>query len=129
MSSLLAVGVGQFLVTKTKDQINPPHTHGLPWLHPPDLPGVLRDGPVRAELAATGDVVDGHLRPLRVVPVGGAHLFLAGDVGPVVRQGEESVVVEQHVGDVFELVLVAGTEKSIFDQINNLQRLTLKNEL
>ena len=59
MSSLLAVGVGQFLVTKTKDQIKPPHTHGLPWLHPPDLPGVLRDGPVRAELAATGDVVDG----------------------------------------------------------------------
>ena len=129
MSSLLAVGVGQFLVTKTKDQIKPPYAHGLPWLHPPDLPGVLRDGPVRAELAAAGDVVDGHLGPLGLVPVGEAHLFLAGDVGPVVRQGEEPVVIEQHVGDVFELILVAWTEKSIFDQVNDLKRTEFKNEL
>ena len=93
------------------------------------VPGVLADGPVTGELAAAGDVVDGHLGPLGGVPVGGAQLLLAGDVGPVVRQGEEPVVVEQHVGDVFELILVAWTEKSIFDQVNDLKRTEFKNEL
>ena len=121
MSSLLAVGVGQFLVTKTKDQIKPPHTHGLPWLHPPDLPGVLRNGPVRAELATASDVVNGHLGPPGLVPVGPADLLLAGDVGLVVCQGEEPVVVEQHISDVFKLVLIPGTEISVLYQVHNLQ--------
>ena len=120
-ASLLAVGVGQFLVTEMKNLMKAEDNLGLPWFHPPDLPGVLRDGPVRAELAAAGDVLDGHLGPLGGVLVGGAHLLLTGDVRPVVRQGQEPVVVEQHVGDVFELVLVAWTEDPIFDQVNNLQ--------
>ena len=61
-----AVGVGQLLVAR---------------LHAPDFPSVLRDGSIRAELAAAGDVVDGHLGPARLVPVHRGHHVLAADVG------------------------------------------------
>ena len=75
-----------------------------PRLHAPDLPGILGNSSVRAELAcnhhhhyrhlitiiiiiiitvltAAGYVVDGHLRPARLVPVHRGHHVLAADVG------------------------------------------------
>ena len=108
----------------------------IAWLHAPDLPGILGNGPdndchwspligqllpVRAELAAGGNVVNGHLCPLGRVPVDHAHHVLAGDVGLVVRQGQEPVVVQQHVNKVLELALVTRSEESISDHVNNLE--------
>ena len=78
--------------------------------------------PVRAELAAAGNVVNGHLCPLGRVPVDHAHHVLAGDVGLVVRQGQEPVVVQQHINQILELSLIARSEESISDHVNNLEK-------
>ena len=115
----------------------------IAWLHAPDLPGILGNGPdngchwsvpqqypsligqllpVRAELAAGGNVVNGHLCPLGRVPVDQAHHVLAGDVGLVVRQGQEPVVVQQHINQILELSLIARSEETISDHVNNLEK-------
>ena len=78
--------------------------------------------PVRAELAAAGNVVYGHLCPLGRVPVDQAHHVLAGDVGLVVRQGQEPVVVQQHIHQILELSFIARSEESVSDHVNNLEK-------
>ena len=77
--------------------------------------------PVRAELAAAGNVVYGHLCPLGRVPVDQAHHVLAGDVGLVVRQGQEPVVIQQHIHQDTELALLAGGQETFSVNVNNLE--------
>ena len=91
-------------------------------------------------LTAAGDIVDGHLGPARLVPVHRGHHVLAADVGLhrgkyllaavkifasdlVVREGEEAVVVQQHVDQVGELALVARGEEAVTDHVDNLHML------
>ena len=77
--------------------------------------------PVRAELAAGGNVVYGHLCPLGRVPVDQAHHVLAGDVGLVVSQGQEPVVIQQHIHQDTELALLAGGQETFSVNVNNLE--------
>ena len=51
-----------------------------------------------------------------LIPVHLAVQLLAHDVGAEVGQNEEPVVVEQHVQQVLELSLIAGSEEAV----NNL---------
>ena len=114
----------------------------IAWLHAPDLPGILGNGPdngchwsvpqqnppligqllpVRAELAAAGNVVYGHLCPLGGVPVHGASHVLAGDVRLVVSQRQELVVIQQHIHQDTELALLAGGQETFSVNVNNLE--------
>ena len=53
-----------------------------------------------------------------LVPVHLADQLLARDVGAEVSKSEEPVVVEQHVHQVLELSLIAGSEEAV--SVNNL---------
>merc|ERR1719350_1705673 len=74
------------------------------WLHTPNLPCILGNRSIRAELAGTGNVHDGHLCPFSLVSISVRDKVLGSHIGCEVCQGQEPVMVKQHVYNVLELI-------------------------
>ena len=86
-------------------------------LYSPDVTAIVRDGPIRGEVAHAGCVQDRHLGPGVLVGPCLADLGLALDVRLEVGQYEVGVVMDQPVDQGLEEVTVAPRKVSGGDEI------------
>ena len=94
--------------------------HGL---DPPDRIAVLANRPIGRKLAGTRHVHDRHLRPAAAVAERAVDLGLRVDVGAVVRQQQEGIVVEQVIDQRAEQSGIPARERTAGDQVDRRAQL------
>lgn len=95
-------------------------------LDSPDLGGVITDRTIAGELARGGDVVDAHLCPLGRVLVDLADLVLHLNVGLEVGKQKVTIVLQQDIYEILELLGVAGAEVAALDLVHALADLGVR---
>ena len=87
--------------------------------HVPDFLTVFRNGAVGREFAAARGVEDGHPCPALYVLPGRINLFLTGDVGSVIGQHEERIIMDQIIDQRAKYLRITPREVSRTDKLQN----------